>query len=628
MLKALLDKKPFSGFVVLFCLQLVCLGFIGLTLLRFSALDDSGQSRALRQALYSSHDLAYEARHLADAISDLRPDVGSSAETADSASVPRRDALQRFESQQQRLLQTLLDDKGWLVPRALVDPEVEQLRQAVEKHLGEALNNARQLLAVHQSLQQLEQDDNAVIATLTRRWHLLMTAHHDYFNASEQALNDFIGQLNRIDRQLYSKEQAQRQLRMKQVAQALAVLLLLQLGVWLVRYVYLRRFRRFCEQLESYVQTGFDDKVEPVLFRRLDKLRQGLEATLRLQGSELQKQHWKNIALDAAGEGILIADITGTIQYTNTAFTAITGYEASEVLGKNCNVLSSGQTDQETYQQLWRNIRSQGHWSGELINRRKEGVVYTQMTTIAGLYGDHPDTATPVLQGYVAVMRDISERKQMEQELKILATEDGLTGVLNRKTVLIEAQRCVQWAQRYNDPLAIIILDIDHFKAINDRWGHPVGDKAIIAVSRVCQSVVPEKGLFGRIGGEEFLLVLPGMNTVQAVDYAQQLRQAIEETAISLSSDMGQQVLQVTCSFGISWLNPGGSETGAGTVLETNAGFVREVHPPAERLSHLIAQADRALYEAKSSGRNCVRPTLTPEAAAAANLTKSVSRAF
>ncbi|MFG1491753.1 PAS domain S-box protein, partial [Oceanospirillum sp. HFRX-1_2] len=189
--------------------------------------------------------------------------------------------------------------------------------------------------------------------------------------------------------------------------------------------------------------------------------------TLDIQVSELQKQRWKNAALEAAGEAILIADAQGNIQYTNAAFTRITGYDTSTVLGKNCSILSSGLTSLDTYNELWSGLNQNGLWHGELTNKRSNSDIFTQLTTISALYDENTDP--PVHQGYIAVMRDISLRKELEQELYILARQDGLTGILNRKTVLDEAEKKLQWSIRYDDPLSVIVLDIDHFKRVNDR---------------------------------------------------------------------------------------------------------------------------------------------------------------
>lgn len=559
---------------------ILCLALVGLLMLfRGSPQHDLS---LINQMLYASHNLSYQANLLSRTLIELSPDPMAQEQKIQPV----------FENQVQDLMQQLMNDSGWLISQhSSVLIRLQPLRLEVEKSLVDSLNAGRKLLAVQRSLHQLIDDNQSetLIRTMSERFEEYRTVYIRLTLLNQKVMADFIDQLELLHQQQLSEE-GRREAQLKSWSLFIAGMLTLMLLA--SGYLYYRHrswLFTFITTFESYSMVGFSSDTAGDLECRLEQLKRNLSRALDLQINELQKQRWKNAALEAAGEAILIADPEGTIQYTNTAFTKITGYDSSSAVGQNCSILSSGLTEPEVYNELWSSLTHNGHWHGELTNRRKNGDIFTQMTTISALYEEEVAPGMPAHQGYIAVMRDISLRKELEQELYLLSRQDGLTGLMNRKTALAEAENHVHWALRYGDPIAVIILDIDHFKGINDRWGHPVGDRAIIAVAKRCMEHLPDEGVLGRIGGEEFLFVLPAYNADKAYGFAESLRHEI--AGHTLIENSGEAIL-LTCSFGISHYRSNGEQG-------------ERVAPGL--LSHLIAQADQALYCAKNAGRNCVR---------------------
>ena len=568
-----LSAKRFSLIILLELILLV--GFI-FVLLFYRGSYNTGAITSVRQALYSSHELAYEANHLFLLLAGIQPDRSDNAQQIHST----------FETQSQRLMSALLN-KDWYIEQTQASELIDRQRQQVKNTLINSLNEGRKLLAIYQSLNKLRSEgaSSDSIRLMVSRFDLHRKAYVAHALKNQSAFRGFIDQLEKQHKSQVTIERRKAADTDNWILIAATFFALCQLTLCLVYHRHFDNLDHFLDRLEAIVKIGFKRNRAMSLTERLNDLTSKVQQAFDIQVIELQKQRWKNAALEAAGEAILIADQQGRIQYTNEAFTRITGYDASVVLGENCSILSSGLTSLDTYNELWNGLNQNGYWHGELTNRRKNGDIFTQMTTISALYEDNPSSESGIHQGYIAVMRDISLRKRLEQELYTLSRQDGLTGVLNRKTVLDEAEKHAQWAGRYNEALSIIVLDIDHFKAVNDRWGHPVGDRVIIAVAEHCQAILPLEGMIGRIGGEEFLLVMPGLTSCEAFKLAENLRLIIACHTLHLNH---QNSVKVTCSFGISQLD-------------------LSVKNVAGRVSQAVAEADNALYEAKRAGRNCVR---------------------
>ncbi|MDO9227873.1 MAG: EAL domain-containing protein [Pseudomonadota bacterium] len=282
-------------------------------------------------------------------------------------------------------------------------------------------------------------------------------------------------------------------------------------------------------------------------------------------------------------EGVVITDLTPSILTVNCAYTAITGYEAAEVLGRNPSLLKSGRQDEAFYQALWANVRETGHWQGEIWNRRKNGEIFPQLLTISTVYDGEG-----LPSHYVGVMTDISQLKQSEARLEHLAHYDPLTDLPNRLLLQSRLEHALERAERHQQQLAVLFLDLDRFKNVNDSLGHPVGDELLEALARRLSERLREDDTLGRLGGDEFLVLLENLGRAEeAAGVAQTLLQLLDQP-FSLPS--GHEVY-VGASIGIS-LYPGDGAT----------------------VTELIKNADVAMFQSKEQGRNTASfytPTLT-----------------
>jgi len=274
-----------------------------------------------------------------------------------------------------------------------------------------------------------------------------------------------------------------------------------------------------------------------------------------------------------AYEGIMITAADGTIIDVNDAFSRITSYRREDVLGRNPRLLSSGRQDQAFYANMWDSLIARGQWSGEIWNRRNDGEMYAVMQTISAV----PDAAGNTLQ-YVSLFSDITLIKEQEQTLQHIAHYDALTGLPNRVLLADRLHQGMVQAQRYERLLAVALLDLDGFKAINDEHGHAVGDQLLIAVAASMQQVLREGDTLARIGGDEFVAVLLDLADIQAsVPLITRLLAAAAQ-----SVPIGEQVLQVSASVGVTF------------------------YPQADVIDagQLLRQADQAMYQAKLAGKN------------------------
>ncbi|QIT55272.1 diguanylate cyclase [Aquisalimonas sp. 2447] len=272
-----------------------------------------------------------------------------------------------------------------------------------------------------------------------------------------------------------------------------------------------------------------------------------------------------------SGQGVFITDNRPRIIEVNRAFTEITGYHAEEVVGCNPRVLSSGHHDEVFYQALWERVHRDGQWAGEIWNRRRDGEIYPQWESISAV-SDVSGEETH----YVSVFHDISEQKRLETELERLASRDRLTNAYNRHRFYEYLDQAMIVYKRHGTSFALVMFDLDHFKHVNDRWGHPVGDAVLREVVHRCNATLRDTDFLSRWGGEEFLVLANHADEDAAAVLAERLREVVAATPFPT-------VGPVTIS--------------AGVVV---------VHPE-ERIEKLQERVDRALYTAKAAGRNCVR---------------------
>lgn len=273
-------------------------------------------------------------------------------------------------------------------------------------------------------------------------------------------------------------------------------------------------------------------------------------------------------------EGILIADADGNIVMVNPAFTAITGFEECDVLGRNPRMLSAGRHDAEFYRQMWAAINTTGFWHGEIWNRRKDGGVYAEWLSITKIADE-----SGRVQNYFSIFSDITERKRVDEQIQRLAYHDPLTGLPNRSLLTDRATQALSLAQRNAAPVALMYMDLDRFKQINDTLGHRIGDQLLINIAARLLSAVRDCDTVSRQGGDEFVLVLPGTTAEGAAHVAEKVRRLIAESMTIEGHEMA-----LTTSIGIAMFPDDGQDFEA-----------------------LLRAADLAMYRAKQEGRNSYR---------------------
>lgn len=298
------------------------------------------------------------------------------------------------------------------------------------------------------------------------------------------------------------------------------------------------------------------------------------DETLRLKRMRLL-----DAALKAADNGIVITDLDGVIEWVNPAVLRLTGYRVEEAVGQKTSLLRSGTHDESFYKGMWQTILSGEVWHGDMVNKRKDGSLYNEEMTITPVMDDHG-----TIQHFIAVKQDISKRKQLEEELHQLATTDSLTGVANRRHFLKRVAEELKRIKRYGGHCALIMLDLDHFKRINDSRGHAAGDSVLCHFTSLVQDHLRGSDLLGRLGGEEFAVFLPETALEGAVGLAERVRRHTESEPAN--SEKGQ--VSYTVSVGVTLLDP----------LDASP-------------DDALARADEALYRAKANGRNRVEQQLT-----------------
>ncbi|MDX1755647.1 MAG: EAL domain-containing protein [Marinobacter sp.] len=271
-------------------------------------------------------------------------------------------------------------------------------------------------------------------------------------------------------------------------------------------------------------------------------------------------------------EGIIITDGDGCIVDVNPAFTKISGYSREEVIGKNPRIQQSGHHDQAFYRNLWRALEQEGSWTGEIWNRRKSGEVYAAWENIASVRDRNGQ-----VENYISIISDISTLKDAESRLVQLANEDSLTGLLNRRAFGLALDKAIDRARRHDYQLALLYLDLDRFKLVNDTLGHAVGDRLLQRVAEAIEGCVRSEDVLARLGGDEFTVLVENIDSPDdAATIAHNLIRVLDKP-ITLE---GQEFI-TTASIGIALFPRDGR--GAG---------------------ELAKAADAAMYRAKSQGRN------------------------
>ncbi len=275
---------------------------------------------------------------------------------------------------------------------------------------------------------------------------------------------------------------------------------------------------------------------------------------------------------EASSEAVMVVDADNRIVAVNPAFTATTGYSSGEVQGRDPSLLSSGRHDASFYRAMWASVTSTGAWQGEIWNRRKSGEEYIEWLSINTVHDD----AGKVLRR-VAVFSDVSARKAAEELIWKQANFDSVTGLPNRQLFLDRMQQAIDGATRDGTSVALLFIDLDHFKDVNDTLGHEAGDRLLKLASERILHCVRGTDSVARLGGDEFTVLLPG---VVGPSPAERIAQAIVDR-MAEAFELGEETAYVTSSIGITMYPQDGDSTEA-----------------------LFKQADQAMYAAKNAGRN------------------------
>lgn len=266
----------------------------------------------------------------------------------------------------------------------------------------------------------------------------------------------------------------------------------------------------------------------------------------------------------------MITDKRGVIVSVNPSFTTLTGYTRVEVIGETPSILNSGRQNTDFYINMWSSIHEKGFWKGEIWNKKKSGEVYPEWLSISTIYDKNQETIN-----YVGVFSDITERKESEEYLKYLANYDTLTDLPNRVLFKARLEVAIENAKRYDKKVAILFLDLDRFKGINDTLGHNVGDYVLKQVAERLSQNVRKSDTVARLGGDEFTIILP---EIKKEDVAISVVNKIFK-ALTYPFFYKEQELFITTSIGITF------------------------YPDdAISIENLLINADSAMYKAKEQG--------------------------
>jgi len=273
-------------------------------------------------------------------------------------------------------------------------------------------------------------------------------------------------------------------------------------------------------------------------------------------------------------EGIMVTDADNKILRVNKSFTKITGYSSDEIIGKNPKILNSGRQGKDFYTILWTQINAMGSWQGEIWNRNKKGKIYPEWLTITA----RKDSQNKITH-YVAIFTDITEFKAAEEKIKHLAYYDPLTELPNRRKLIDRLEHCVSISHREGTKSALLMLDLDRFKAVNDNFGHLAGDELLKQVAVRVKKCIRNTDLLARLGGDEFVVLL---EDIRHPDIAARIAEKIVKELSTPFMLNATNEAQIGASVGIS------------------------LYPEhADSIATLMDHADLALYQAKDRGRGC-----------------------
>ncbi len=283
---------------------------------------------------------------------------------------------------------------------------------------------------------------------------------------------------------------------------------------------------------------------------------------------------------ESSAEGVIITTPDGSIIAVNRAFSEITGYEESEVLGRNPRLLQSGRQEKAFYQEMWASLVNTGRWRGEIWDRRKSGELYPEWLSIAAVHDKQGR-----LTNYVATFSDITQHKQTEERIHLLAFSDPLTSLPNRRLLLDRLQHALATSSRNKRHGALFFIDLDDFKDLNDTLGHDKGDLLLQQVAQRLVGCVREGDTVARLGGDEFVVMLEDLDEklLEAIGRADAVGEKILAT-LNQPYLLGETTHHSTSSIGVTLFGD-----------------------QQDSMEELLKQADLAMYQAKKSGRNALR---------------------
>ncbi len=312
---------------------------------------------------------------------------------------------------------------------------------------------------------------------------------------------------------------------------------------------------------------AFDEATVAPIARFADQVALSLVEAEQLERIELQ-----TAALEATANAVVITGADGRVEWVNRAFSDLTGFGLEDVRGETPRKLKSGIQSDFYYEKMWETILGGNVWRGELYNRRKDGTIYVEEQTITPVTGTDGS-----IRHFVSVKQDVTQRRRNEERIRYLALHDPLTDLGNRRSVEESLERVVARARR-GTPGSIVLLDLDHFKVVNDTLGHAAGDSVLVELARLLGTLRRPGDEIARLGGDEFVLVLEGIPGEAGRMVAERIRQAIHEHRF----EVGGRRFDLGASVGVVPIDG-----------RLNA-------------AALLALADSALYSAKERGRNRV----------------------
>lgn len=327
---------------------------------------------------------------------------------------------------------------------------------------------------------------------------------------------------------------------------------------------------------------------------------------LAISEAAAQERALASTVFEESGQGIVVSNPQGRILMANNAFTQLTGYRISEIKGQRTNLLKSGRHDTAFYQQMWDQLIHKGFWEGDIWNRVRSGEIRCHHLSISTV---RDESLEP--QYYVGMLQDVTERQRAEQAVRFMAQHDTLTGLANRAMLMEQLERHLALAKRHGHGMALLYLDLDGFKPVNDRFGHHVGDRVLQLVAERFRKVIREGDLLCRQGGDEFVVLVPEAgSTEELMGMAWKLVEATRAPFIELDP-----TITISASVGIARYPEHGNSCEQLLAAADNAMYAAKraeiapvqlcngPHPAAQQASGLLEPLDDHSHQHQGSGQ-------------------------